>query len=74
MSLLTVLILQLCLSTAAMEDPIFEGRTHSQWKKLVLPGAEDRWLKIPWHTSLHEGLKNSGIESKPMLLLSLIHI
>ena len=68
MSLLTLLILQLCLSPAVVEEPTFEGRTHEEWKKLILPGVEERWLTIPWHTSLHEGLKNSGIEGKPMLL------
>jgi hypothetical protein len=68
MSLLTVLILQLCLTAPPAEEPTFEGRTFDQWKSVILPGAEERWLTIPWHTSLHQGLKVSGEQGRPMLL------
>ena len=70
MTLLTLLILNLILPWPQNTDPAhtFEGLTMEQWQKVVSPGEEEIWLTIPWQTSLHQGLKKSGEESKPLLL------
>ncbi len=76
MTLLTLLMLHLVLPWPHTDDSahtensvhIFEDRTLEQWKKVVSPGEEEIWLTIPWQTSLHQGLKKSADESKPLLL------
>lgn len=65
-----LLLLNVCLIPISSDDPVcsLEEQPLKNWKQAIEPGPEDRWLTIPWHTSLHEGLKKAGEEGKPMLL------
>jgi len=65
--LTTTLILALSHPTVA--DPVtLDGHDLDAWAQAVLPGAEEAWLTIPWHATLHEGLRAAGHEQKPLLL------
>ncbi|MGE4618387.1 MAG: hypothetical protein AAEJ04_01105 [Planctomycetota bacterium] len=44
------------------------GHDLDAWAQAILPGAEEAWLTIPWHATLHEGLRAAGLEQKPLLL------
>ena len=67
MFLTTTLILALSHPTVA--DPVtLDGHDLDTWAQAVLPGAEEAWLTIPWHATLHEGLRAAGLEQKPLLL------
>jgi len=65
--LTTTLILALSLPTAADRIQL-DGHDLDAWAQAVLPGAEEAWLTIPWHATLHEGLRAAGQQQKPLLL------
>ena len=61
--------LMLALSFTHVDDSVqLEGHGLDAWAKAVLPGAEEAWLTIPWHATLHEGLRAAGQQQKPLLL------
>ncbi|RTZ91267.1 MAG: hypothetical protein DSY81_06695 [Bacillota bacterium] len=67
MFLTTTLILALSFPTH-IDSVQLDGHDLDAWKRAVLPGAEEAWLTIPWHATLHEGLHAAGHEQKPLLL------
>ena len=65
--LITAMLLALSFPTQT-DSVQLDGHDLDAWARAVLPGAEEAWLTIPWHATLHEGLRAAGQQQKPLLL------
>ena len=66
--LLTCLALLIPITSAHAAEPI-KAEQLDKLHALIKPQAdEDKWMQIPWQTSLWEARKKAAAEGKPILL------
>ncbi len=59
----------LALTVTARADHPLKPEHFDQLHKLIQPKAEEeKWLQIPWHSSLWKARQQAAAEGKPILL------